>query len=57
MPSLPVELKTVLQEQGLEPVRQQYAHFVSVAYRSSGFSLTQIRLDPPKACPTLLLTE
>ena len=63
MPLLPVELKMTLQELALElgePVGQQDVHFVYlVAYRSSGFSPTQIRLDPPEvqACPTLLLTE
>ena len=63
MPLLPVELKMILQEQGLElgePVGQRYVHFVYlVAYHSSGFGLTQIRLDPPQvqACLTLLLTE
>ena len=63
MPLLPVGLKMILQEQGLElgePVGQRYMHFIYlVAYRSSGFGLTQIWLDPPEvqACPTLLLTE
>ena len=61
MPLLPVELKMTLQEQALElgePVGQRDVHFVHlVAYRSSGFGPTQIRLNPPQvqACPTLLL--
>ena len=44
----------------MEPVGQRDVHFVYVvAYRPSGFGLTQIQLVPPQAqaCLTLLLTE
>ena len=56
MTLLPVELKMILQEQGLEESAfdQRDVHFVYlVAYRSSGFGPTRIRLDHPEvqACP------